>query len=215
MLPPPLPQNRATVGLAKGQKRRVPLLSGIQETFVACEASIKRYLGRYLYKPEDIDDMAQETFLRAYTATQHRNIESPKAYLFQVAKTMAMKELTKKSRQMTDYLEESEAEEQTVEATLEDHLQAEQKVQLFFDAIAELPPQCRRIFLMRKFQALSHRAIASELGITLSAVEKQVAIGAQRCNHYVEIREKERKDVILMASSHQSTSPEGSSHESF
>lgn len=165
---------------------------GIYDAFVACESSLKRFIGRFLYKPEDINDMAQETFLRAYSALNERVIDSPKAYLFRVAKTIALKELSRKSRQLTDYLEEARDQEPVRDSTLEEELAAEQKIRLFCDAIAELPPQCRRVFLMRKVQAMSHREIARELGITQSAVEKHIALGAERCKKYVENREQAR-----------------------
>lgn len=164
--------------------------SGLLDAFSLCEASLKRFIGRFIYRPDDINDMAQETFLRAYSALNNREIDSPKAYLFKVAKTIALKELARKSRQLTDYIEESQEKEVCEEVTLEENIGAEQKIRLYCDAIAELPPQCRRVFLMRKVQALSHKEIAQTLNISLSAVEKQIAIGVERCKNYVEIQEK-------------------------
>ena len=169
---------------------------GLVHSFTEWEFALKRFIGRYLYKREDIDDMAQETFLRAYSATQGRILASPKAYLFQVAKTMALKELTKKSRQLTDFIEESQVCELASDSTLEQDLEAEQKVRLLFEAIAELPPQCRRVFLMRKYQAMSHKEIAAELGVSTSAVEKHIALGVERCKKFIESKEvgNDRKD---------------------
>ena len=177
-------------------KKKTVFISDVCEAFIAFESSLKRYLGRLLYKPEDIDDMAQETFLRAYNATRGQKLEFPKAYLFQVAKTMAFKELSRKSRQLTYCLEAARLPEEDLPPTLDEEIAADQKVQLFCDAIAELPLQCRRVFLMRKFQALSHKEIAKELGITTSAVEKQIALGTARCKKYVDSREKERNQPI-------------------
>ncbi len=172
------------------KNKKFPFVSNVYSSFLESESALKRFLSRFLYKPEDIDDMAQETFLRAYSATKGRDIDSPKAYLFQVAKTMALKELSKKSKQLTDYLEEAVDNDVDSSVTLEEEISAQQKVRLFCDAIAELPPQCRRVFLMRKVQALPHKAIAKELGISCSAVEKQIALGAERCKKYVEHKER-------------------------
>ena len=171
-------------------KIKQSIVPGIYSAFIENESALKRFLGRFLYKSEDIDDMAQETFLRAYSSTRGREIESPRAYLFQVARTMAIKELSRKTRQLTDYLEEAVETDIDSAVMLEEEVSAQQKVQLYCEAIAELPPQCRKVFLMRKVQALSHKAIAAELGVSCSAVEKQIALGVERCKKYVEHKEK-------------------------
>jgi len=172
------------------------LLSDIYEAFVGNESALKRYLGRFVYRAEDIDDMAQETFLRAYKATEMRKIDYPKAYLFRVAKSVALRQLSKKAQQVTDYLEEARVDETLNQATLEEELQADQKVQLYCAAIAELPPQCRRVFIMRKYQALSHKEIAKQLNVTVGAVEKQVTLGIKRCMAYVEKMENSGESSV-------------------
>lgn len=190
------------------EKNKMSLNSGVYDVYITCERSLKRFLGRFLYRKEDIDDMAQEAFLRAYKATEGRDIEFPKAYLFRVAKNLALKELGRKSKQMTDYLEESLVEDETnASDLLEEHLVAEQKINLYFDAIAELPPQCRRVFLMRKVQALPHLAIANELGISKSAVEKHIAIGVARCHQYMKAQETAHSSVAAKSKAKAYSSP--------
>lgn len=167
-----------------------PLISAIYDSFVGNESSIKRFLSRYLFDSEDIEDIAQETFLRAYKVTQGREIDHPKAYLFKVARSIALKELSRKSRQLTDYLEDTVDSDIDSNVSLEDEASAHQKVKLYCDAIAELPSQCRKVFLMRKVQAMSHKDIAKELDITTSAVEKHIALGVERCKKYIERQER-------------------------
>lgn len=166
--------------------RKLTAISSVYAAFLKSESALKRYLRRFFNREEDIDDMAQETFLKAYKYTQHRKIDFPKAYLFQVAKSVAMNELTKKSRQLTDYIEEACDAEPDPQASLEEEVMAEQTVALFCDAIAELPPQCRRVFLMRKYQALSHKQIAKALNISVSAVEQHITIGLKRCKSNID-----------------------------
>lgn len=171
------------------KKTKNNLISGIYETFLGSESALRRYIARMVYRPEDIDDMVQETFLRAYHATHSREIDYPKAYLFRVAKSVAMRELTKKANQLTDYVEEAQLEAAADENNLEQELEAQQKIRFYCEAIAELPPQCRRVFLMRKYQAMSHKQIAAALGITVGAVEKQVTLGIKRTMLYINNRE--------------------------
>ena len=173
------------------EKRTKPAFSSIYNVFIESEAPLKRFIRRFLYKTEDIDEIAQETFLRAYKATQGRDIDSPKAYLFQVARSLAYKELSRKTRKLTDYLDDALEDEAGHSDSLEDELLAQQKVSIILEGVAELPAQCRRVFLMRKVQAMSYKEIAAELNISVSAVEKHLALGAERCKKYVEIREEE------------------------
>ena len=163
--------------------------SGIYSAFLQNESILKRFLRRFLYKQEDIDEISQETFLRAYKATKGREIDSPKAYLFQVARSLAYSELSRKTRKLTDYLEDALEDQAGTTDLLEDEVAAQQKIRFFFDAIAELPPQCRHVFLMRKVQGMPHKAISQSLGIGASAVEKHIAIGTERCKRYIENRE--------------------------
>ena len=163
--------------------------SGVYAAFLKNESMLKRFLRRFLYKQEDIDEISQETFLRAYKATKGREIDSPKAYLFQVARSLAYSELSRKTRKLTDYLEDALEDQAGTTDLLEDEYAAQQKITFFFEAIAELPPQCRRVFLMRKVQGMPHKAISESLGIGASAVEKHIAIGTERCKRYIENRE--------------------------
>ncbi len=161
-----------------GKKSRS--ISSIYETFLGSESALRRYLARFVYRQEDIDDMAQETFLRAYKAMGTRDLDHPKAYLFRVAKTVALRELNKKTAQMNELLDDVHLEMLQEQATLEQEMEADQKLKHYCRAIAELPPQCRRVFLMRKYQGLSHKEIARQLQITVGAVEKQVTLGIKR-----------------------------------
>lgn len=168
----------------------------LEETFLRFEVSIKRFLGRFLYRSEDVDEIAQETFLRAYDASQQREIQSPKSYLFQVAKNIALKELTRKSARMTDYLEDAiAANEQVLDGadSLEDELIAQQKISGYCDAIASLPPQCRKVFMLRKVQAMSHKDIAAAMNISISSVEKHMALGIVKFETYMQERENKEQ----------------------
>ena len=56
----------------------------------------------------DIEDIAQEAFLRAHAAERGRPIEQPKSFFIRIAKHLTLTQLTRKSRQTTDYIEDSD-----------------------------------------------------------------------------------------------------------
>ena len=161
-------------------------LSRIVKAFVENEKVLKSFLARYLARRQDIDDVVQETFLKAYKAGQKTEIQSPKAFLFQVAKNTALKELTRKSTLITGYIEDSVSPE-VIEDTLsvEDQVDTRQKLTLFGRAVATLPKQCKRAFILRKVYGLSHKEIAGQLNLSVSTVEKHVANGLLRCSDYM------------------------------
>ena len=52
-------------------------------------------------------------------------------------------------------------------------------------AVAALPPVCRQVFLLRKFEGMSAKEVASRMKISVSAVEKHVAAGILKCSRYL------------------------------
>jgi len=54
------------------------------------ERGIKRFLSRFFPRAQDVDDLAQETFLRAFAAEAERDVLSPRAFLYRIAKNLAL-----------------------------------------------------------------------------------------------------------------------------
>ena len=168
---------------------RPPHNSAIFDAYTRHQAALKRFISRFLPNSYDIDDVSQETFLRAFTAEKSKEIEQPKSFLFRIAKHVALTQLTKKSRQITDYLEDFEDSEVLLtEDTVEDELMARETLGIHCEAVAGLPPQCRRVYLMRKVYGMTHKDIAGQLGIAVSTVEKHLMKGVEQCDRYVRER---------------------------
>ncbi len=119
--------------------------------------------------------------------------------MFRVAKSVALRELTRKSNQVTDIMEEAQLEALQEGDTIEEQVQAQQKVSHYCKAIAELPAQCRRVFLMRKVQGLSHKEIAAQLEVSVGAVEKQMTLGIKRTMQTLEKMEVDSEGFELPA----------------
>lgn len=161
--------------------------SEVSGAYLEHRTFLKRFLSRFLSSPEDIEDVVQETFLRAYNAeSKDTDIRSPKAFLFRVARNLALKELGKKSRRITKYIEDLGATEVIdVQSSVEDQVAERERLAVFCKAAAALPLQCRRAFLLRKIYGLSQQEISRELNISVSTVEKHLATGLMRCNAFM------------------------------
>lgn len=160
--------------------------SPLYHAFVQHERALKRFIGRFLRNRQDIEDVAQETFLRAYSTG--RDIEQPKSFLFRIARNTALNQIARKSNQVTDYLEDSGLMDVIGESTSEEEVAAAQVLGLHCEAVASLPLQCRRVYLMRKVYGMTHKEIAERLGIAVSTVEKHLIKAVADCDRYVRER---------------------------
>ncbi|MBX2849244.1 MAG: RNA polymerase sigma factor [Acidiferrobacterales bacterium] len=161
--------------------------SVVTPVFIKNQSFLKRFLTRFLSSSQDIEDVVQESYLKALGAEQKHEISSPKAFLFRIARNEALKQLQKKSRRITDYLDDIDVPEGATSDTLvEDSSITKQRFGLFCQSTMDMPPRCRKAFLMCKVYGFSYKEIASHLGISVSGVEKHIARGLEICNAYVD-----------------------------
>ncbi len=150
-------------------------------TYLEHEPALKRFISRLIIRPQDVEDISQEVFLRAFKAEKTTDIHNPKAFLFKIAKNIALNELTRKSNQLTDFIEDnSHFEIRSQDCSPEEKFGSRQKFETFCQALETLPPQCRKVFIMRKVYGFSHKEISKALGISTSTVEKHIATGLKR-----------------------------------
>jgi RNA polymerase sigma-70 factor (ECF subfamily) len=156
--------------------------SAVMEVFSSVESRLRQYIMRILVHPQDVEDALQETLLRTWESEKRQDIHSPKSFLFKVAKNIALTEIAKKSRQLTVYIGDfAESDVIADELSLESSLEAEEKLRSLSTVIATLPPQCQRVFIMRKIFGFSHKEIARRLNISTRTVEQHLTKGLKRC----------------------------------
>ena len=165
-------------------------LSAVSAAFLVNHDFLKRFLARYFSDSQDIEDVAQEAYLRAYVAEQQKKIEQPKAFLFRIARNLALTQLTAKSKKITDYLEECGASV-VIECVAADdsEVEAQESLGLYCEAVAALPEKCRQVFLLRKVHGLAHKEIAQRMSLSVSSVEKYLLRGILECKAFVQEQE--------------------------
>ena len=157
--------------------------TGVLDAFMASQVALRGFIARFIISSDEIDDIAQEAFLRAYKAEQKSAIDQPKAFLFKVAKNLMLNEFGRSSRKVTDYIDDIETLDILPEGdTLEANVIAQQRLGIYCEAIATLPVQCRRVMLLKKLYGLPTKEVARRLGITTSTVEKHMTKALKDCN---------------------------------
>ena len=167
-------------------------LSSVTAAFINDHVFIKKFLTRFLSNQHDIEDVAQETYLHAFAAEQKKDgtIQQPRAFLFRIAKNIAISRLRRKSHQITEYIEDLGAPiviEDGTDPGLE--LEGRQALGLYCEAVASLPEKCRQVFLLRKIHGLKHKDIAEHLSISVSSVEKYLHRGLAQTRAFVRERD--------------------------
>lgn len=167
------------------KKNRTKSRDTLIDHFTDCRNQLFRFIGR-IVRPDDIEDIVQETFVQSYAACNRHPIDNPRAFMFRTARNLALNSLkrsdTRLVQSLTDCPELSlPGEINPVEA----QCQSEQKFADFCRAVALLPVTCRQVLILQKVYGLSQKEIAEYLQISCSTVEKHIARGMSATTQYM------------------------------
>jgi RNA polymerase sigma-70 factor (ECF subfamily) len=154
--------------------------SALVTVFMGCRGLLGRVIGR-IVRPHDIDDILQETFIRAYAASKKTEIRHPRSFMVQTARNLALNHAASAYSKLTQMEDFSSSEVYPLTETLESQFESKERFLGFCRAVRILPVQCRRVFVLKKVYGLSQQEIAEYLGISESTVEKHVAKGLLMC----------------------------------
>lgn len=158
---------------------------GWLKNFLAIRPLLFRVVGR-IVRPEEIEDIVQETFILSYAASRKKKIDSPRAFMLQTAKNIALNTSKRADhKQHFSFDDLLDDDFQMHSQNVEERYQAEEMFVYFCRAIAELPVDCRRVFILKKVYGLSQAEIAERFGISISMVEKHVAKGMAMTGKYM------------------------------
>jgi RNA polymerase sigma-70 factor (ECF subfamily) len=148
------------------------------------ETALRAYL-HGLVGPSDVDDIVQDTYARLVRARERQIVLSPRGLLFATARNVARDLFRRRAAAPTTPITEIGVSCVFDDAPgVPETVSRLQETELLEQAIAALPPRCREILLLRKFENLSHREIAQRLGIAEHTVEVQLTKALHRCETY-------------------------------
>ena len=139
------------------------------------DRALRSWIQKKLPQDLDADDVLQETYAILSSLDSVESIRNPKSYAQQVAYSVILTHLRRAKIvpmiAVADVDVLGAADEMpTVERTVSDR----DELRRVGDAISELPPVCRKVFVLRRVEGLSQREIAERLGITTKTVEKHI-----------------------------------------
>ncbi|GAC15324.1 RNA polymerase sigma factor [Aliiglaciecola lipolytica] len=144
----------------------------------------------------EAEEILQEAYLKIYLlVSKNPNKQNPlqqllalQPMLIAMSKNMAISNLRHQKvvsshiqNSVLMWVESDEAQALSSESTLVQESERE----ILLQAINQLPPICRQVFVQRKLHAKSHAEIAKMLGISNKTVENHLAKGLMLCRKYV------------------------------
>ncbi len=151
----------------------------VARAYLQCRDALVRSVMKMSVKPEDVEDILHETYLRAHIASQKKTIQSPKDYLFVVSRNLVIRGVTKRSRELRTVIDN--AIRDVSDSSLDAELHQKQKVQALDEVLGTLPDKVRQAILLRKVYGFSSREIAKKMRVSKSSVDKYIATGINKC----------------------------------
>jgi len=162
---------------------RTPGSELVGEWFESHYRSLVRFLGRRLHTGHgEVEDLAQEAFMRMLRVDRTELVRNPQGYLHQVAANVLL-EWRLRARQQRPH-SSTAVEDLVVPESIEDAADREQRGHYMRLALRELPPLCQAVLMLRWQQDLTNEEIAARLGVTRRVVKRHLEIG------YAQLRDR-------------------------
>jgi RNA polymerase sigma-70 factor (ECF subfamily) len=128
------------------------------------------------FRSADADDVAQEACVRALQVRRPEFVRDPVRYLLRIARNLTVDRARSRLREaaLIDSLSVVDTGAGDT-ADPERILAGKQELRRALAAIGSLPPRCREAFILHRFKGFSYAAIARQMGVSTSMVEKHIA----------------------------------------
>ncbi len=121
----------------------------------------------------------QEAYCRIAMLPSVDHIDQPLAYMFATTRNLVLRRLKRQQVVLLEALSEIETWQDEDTPSPEEQVASRLSYERVMAIIACLPERCRRIVELRKIEGWSQKEIATHLGITEKAVEKQIWTGVR------------------------------------
>ena len=140
----------------------------------AFRPALTRYFRCKLRNANDVEDFVQEVFVRI-AARQGKDVENLGGYVFQTAASVLADGYRRRTVRHADAQVPFDSDRHGgTDFDAGRVVEGREALRAVAAALTELPERTRRIFLMRRLEGHSYKDIASNIGISISAVEKQM-----------------------------------------
>ncbi len=143
---------------------------------------LRNYAKRFVCDDDDLEDILQNSFVHLWERRESITFISISALLFTIVRNGCLNYL-KHQALVNGYEQNMQDKNAGTEALYSIDMKGNADSDTLYNELAlqieqvmhELPPRCREIFTMSRFEGLKNREIADKLGISVKVVEKHIS----------------------------------------
>ena len=169
----------------------------ITQSFLNFKNGLSRIISEIVRDPIEVEDILQEAYIKSFEANKKQTISSPKAFMAQTARNLALNYIARSSVKYNVSTQEKDVSTVYSNAPgMEEQLESEKRFKRFCDAVQDLPVNCRRVFVLKQIYGMSQKEIAKRLNISEKTVEYHVGKGLLRCKKYLDSSESSKNSIV-------------------
>jgi len=146
------------------------------------QVRVMKLVARFMRNPDDVQDVAQEAFIKAYRALKNfRGDSAFYTWLYRIAINTAKNHLVAAKRRATDSAVDAQEAEQYDNGdwlreygTPERELLANEIKQVIHDCITDLPSDLKEAITLREMEGLSYEEIATVMDCPIGTVRSRI-----------------------------------------
>ena len=170
------------------------LIKGDESAFKSIYDNHKKelsaFINNYTKNQAQTDDIVQETFITLWKKKE--NLDSSTSIISYLCRTAYNSFIDKYRRKKRERLMlDGWLYKRLMEMEVEDNHIKKEKIKIVRESIEKLPPKCKEIFLLSKFENIKYSEIAERLDISVKTVE------AQMRNAFIFIRKEVKRRGFL------------------
>ena len=168
-----------------GLKHDPALAESLREFYT----QILHFLRKRTDNASDAADMTQDVFAQWLGYQDRAKVEQPRAFLFQMARNLLRDHWRRQQVRHSAHAEPPEHDAEPLSDERDDPMLAAQRLQRLEQlkaVLAELSPRRREALMLHRFEGLSQAQIAQRMGISVSMVEKHIAVALLHCKRHLQ-----------------------------
>lgn len=170
--------------LTVATKAKLSSMNNFSEIYSVHFNKLHRFATDFIHSEEAAHDIVQDIFIELWNNKEHlEDIKSMNAYLFRLVKNRCLdhlKHLVHEKNYEEYAVWEYNSRIESLSLMTDDYVIANEMSTLVKNAVNNLPPRCKEIFLLSRINGMKHSEIAGKLNLSENTVGVQLGIALRR-----------------------------------